>query len=106
MAKKTLLPRNDGLSQKSYTYAFRGGRGRKAKKLHFLGDGWTINHDGSLHGTPMRDIQLELALYFESAVQAASTSLSKTGTFREVSTRTQRLYYDKWRQLTGQKQQR
>jgi S-adenosylhomocysteine hydrolase len=102
-AKKTLLPRTDGLAQKSYTYTFKPGPGGKSKRLHFLGDGWTINHDGSLHGTPMRDIQLELALYFESAVQAASTPLSRTGAFREVSGQTQRLYYNKWRELTGQR---
>jgi S-adenosylhomocysteine hydrolase len=92
MALKTLLPRQDGLAQESYTYAFRGG-----KKLHFLGDGWTINHDGSLHGTPMRDIQLELAVYFESAVQAASTPLGQTGVFREVGMGVQKYYFDQWR---------
>ena len=96
MAKKTELPRSDGLSQKSFTYSFRGG-----KKLHFLGDGWTINHDGSLHGTPMRDIQLELGLYFETAAQAASTPLGKTGTFREVTPQVQWQYHRMWKQLTG-----
>lgn len=96
MAKKTELPRSDGLSQKSFTYAFRGG-----KKLHFLGDGWTINHDGSLHGTPMKDIQLELGLYFETAAQAAATPLGQTGTFREVTPQVQWQYHEKWRQLTG-----
>jgi S-adenosylhomocysteine hydrolase len=94
LASKKLLPREDGLSQKSYTYSFRGG-----KKLHFLGDGWTINHDGSLHGTPMRDIQLELAIYFESAVQAASTPLGQTGVFREIGKDLQSYYLSEWRKV-------
>jgi len=95
------LPRQDGLAQQSFTYTFRDGRGRK--QLHFLGDGWTLNHDGSLHGTPMRDIQLELALYFESAVQAASTPLGKTGVFREVSRDTQQEFLRQWKRTVGQK---
>lgn len=91
---KVELPRTDGLAQKSFTYTFRGG-----KQLHVLGDGWTINHDGSLHGTPIKDIQLELAIYFESAVQAASTPLGATGVFREIGKDAQQSYFDAWRKL-------
>jgi S-adenosylhomocysteine hydrolase len=91
---KVELPRTDGLAQKSFTYSFKGG-----KQLHFFGDGWTINHDGSLHGTPMKDIQLELAIYFESAVQAASTPLGATGVFREIGKEAQQSYFDAWRRL-------
>ena len=98
---KKLMRRTDGLAQKSYTYAF--GRGARAKRIHFLGDGWTLNHDGSLHGTPMKDVQLELAILFESAVQAARTPLGQTGIFRTVDKTTQKEYVELWQRLVGRK---
>ena len=98
---KKLLKRTDGLSQKSYTYTF--GKGKTAKRLHFLGDGWTLNHDGSLAGTPMKDVQLELGILFESAAQLAKTPRGKTGVFRTIGEDVQRDYYRVWRRLVGRK---
>jgi S-adenosylhomocysteine hydrolase len=98
---KQLIPRTDGLAQKSYSYTF--GKGSARKRLHFLGDGWTINHDGSLHGTPIEDIQLELAVIFESAAQAAQLRASETGEFREVGGEIQRFYLSEWQRLKRQK---
>jgi S-adenosylhomocysteine hydrolase len=92
---KEELPRSDGLPQKSYTYKYRPQRG-KARRLHFLGDGWTINHDGSLAGTPIEDIALELALVFESAVEAADTARTDTGKFRVLGKDVQDLYIKRW----------
>jgi S-adenosylhomocysteine hydrolase len=97
-ASKRLIPRHDGLAQKSYTYSFAdGARGKSGRKqVHFFGDGWTINHDGSLAGTPIGDIQLELAVIFESAAQAARLRASATGEFREVGADVQRFYLKEW----------
>ena len=92
IGKKTLIPRTDGLAQESYTYRF--GRGSAAKRLHFLGDGWTINHDGSLHGTAMEDLQLELAVLLETAKLVAKTSAQRTGQVIELGPDVQQEYVE------------
>ncbi|MCC6811212.1 MAG: NAD-binding protein [Deltaproteobacteria bacterium] len=90
--KKTLIPRTDDIPQRSYTYEFKD-----KKRLHFVGDGWTINHDGSLHGSPFEDVQLETALLFESVVEAAGDSTTKTGEMRVVGKDVQEEYLGLWR---------
>ena len=91
---KVELPRQDGLPQKSFTYRYKVGN--QVRRFHFLGDGWTINHDGSLHGTPIDDIQLELAMVFESAAEASGIYRTDTGKFRIVGKDIQQLYIDEW----------
>jgi S-adenosylhomocysteine hydrolase len=97
--KKTEIPRFDGLPQRSYTYDF----GRKG--VHFLADGWTINHDGSLHGSPIEDVQLELAIIIESAAAAASDHSSKTGDVRQLGADIQEEYVARWRALKRERKQ-
>jgi hypothetical protein len=101
--RKILLPRTDGLGQRSFTYV--AGRGKRAKRIHVLGDGWPINHNGSLAGTPMEQEQLELAIYFEMAVRAARRRATHTGKLYTLSTKVQERYFRKWVEVTGLMQQ-
>ncbi|HUS67446.1 MAG TPA: hypothetical protein VMZ28_23075, partial [Kofleriaceae bacterium] len=95
-ARKRELPRTDGLPQKSFTYDIR--TGRKTKRLHFLGDGWTLNHDGSLHGTPIADLDLELGVLLEGAAMVADTRVGRTvNAHLEVDEATQDEYGKVWR---------
>jgi S-adenosylhomocysteine hydrolase len=55
------------------------------KTFWFPLDGWTVNHAHTFHGTPMRDLQLEQAAYFESGVRAAMTSPRQAGVVRRLS---------------------
>lgn len=97
---KARLPRTDGLPQASFTYTFqfqRDGGGKAGKKrLHFLGDGWALNHDGSLHGTRIEDLDLELALVLEGAAMVADARLGRTGQFLQVSRDVQEDYHRFW----------
>lgn len=93
--KKTAIARDDDVPQPSYTYDFGG------KQLHFVGDGWTINHDGSLHGSPFEDVQLETALLFESVVEAAGDRTTWTGDLKVVGADVQDEYLALWRAHYG-----
>ncbi len=98
--RKTEIPRRDELPQKSFTYELGG------KRLHFCGDGWTINHDGSLHGSPFEDVQLETVLLFESAVEAASDSAAATGDIKVVGDEVQEEYVALWKKARRARQRR
>jgi hypothetical protein len=85
---KRLLPTGD--PRPSYTYVF--GRGRQQKRVHFLADGWTINHNGSLHGSPIASVQLELAIVFENLARAASQRSHRAGGIGQLSAEAQNVY--------------
>ena len=88
---KRELPRHDGLPQRSFTYVFDNvpdphGVSRcfpqlpeappnklpGRREVHFIGDGWTVNHNGSLDGTSFVVVQQELDLLAEQILARAA----------------------------------
>ncbi len=88
---KQQLHRSDGLAQQSYTYVFKNvskprGQSRRhahlgdgayentagEKKIHFIGDGWTVNHNGSLDGTAFHLVRQELDIIADQVFSVAA----------------------------------
>ncbi|HUS65137.1 MAG TPA: hypothetical protein VMZ28_11365 [Kofleriaceae bacterium] len=89
--RKDLLP--GGAPRPSYRYTFG------KKRVSFLADGWTINHNGSLHGSPLDAVQLELAIVFENMAMAAKQSMQRVGSIGTLSAEVQEIYVKEWERL-------
>lgn len=50
-----------------------------------------MNHANTFHGTPMRDLQLELATYFDTALAAVRTPGASRTQIHELPERRQRV---------------
>lgn len=61
------------------------------RQFHFIKDGWTVNHANTFHGVQMRELQLELATYFETALAAVRAPRSQVGGVFELPERRQRV---------------
>jgi S-adenosylhomocysteine hydrolase len=79
--------------RRSYRYRFG------TKSINFLADGWTINHNGSLHGSPIDSVQLELGIVFENMATAAQQSVQRARTIGTLSAEVQEIYVREWQRL-------
>ena len=87
------MPSRLNVGQESYPDPFG------EKRVSFLADGWTINHNGSLHGSPLDAVQLELAIVFENMAMAAKQSIQRAGPIGTLSAEVQEIYVKEWEKL-------
>jgi hypothetical protein len=78
------------LSQAAVGYRGTGGCRAGGRPAHFLLDGWTVNHSNAYHGLPIRQLDLELATYFETGIAAARAQVGEAGAIREIPPTRQR----------------